>query len=299
MSMYDEIKIHKLYCYRCGALLADHLWQSKSGECVLNRYDSLEEFGAEFYKLAFFELAAICPECEEFLKVELRNPSAEHRFYLAASDKEWRERLIEEETAKHPDHNFGGYSGTGEVFYTNAWCRVCQEKDYPKGRENPEMSPQHIAAGKIWARQHIDEKRRKERETSFSGIDAIGICVRDLGASTAFYEKLGFVKEKETARHCVMSRTGKLFFANPRLFLFQAEAVVSAARRSFNLFDNPPGLDHLRFQTDNLDMLCADLQTKGIFVEGPSVVEQEHIRIARLRDPDANNLVFMEEQEKK
>jgi catechol 2,3-dioxygenase-like lactoylglutathione lyase family enzyme len=299
MGMYDEIKIHKLYCYRCGAALMDHFWQSKSGECVLNRYDSLEEFGAEFYKLAFFQLAAICPECEEFLEIELRNPSEEHHVYLAERDKEWRERLIEEQTTKHPDHSFGGYSGTGEVFYTNAWCRICQEKGYPNGRENPEMSPEHIAVGKIWAIQHIDEKHRKQRGTSFLGMDAIGICVRDLVTSTTFYEKLGFNKEKETGRHCVMSTAGRFFFANPRLFLFQTDTVASGAQRSFDLPDNPPGLDHLRFLTDDLDVLCADLKAKGIIIEGPSPTEQENIRIARLRDPDGNNLVFIEEHEKK
>jgi hypothetical protein len=128
----------------------------------------LEEFGAEFYKLAFFQLAAVWPECKEFLEIDLRNPSDEHRVHVTHRDKEWRERLIEEQTAKHPDHAFGGYSGTGEIFYTNAWCRVCQEKHYPA--ENPEMSTEHITAGKIWARQNIDEKRRKQREASFLGI---------------------------------------------------------------------------------------------------------------------------------
>lgn len=300
MSMYDEIKIDKLYCYRCGAALVDHVWQSKSGECTLKRYDTLEEFGAEFYKLGFFHLAAICPECEERLEVELRNPSEEHRVYLAESDKEWRERLIEEQTAKHPDHNFGGYSGMGEVFYTNAWCRICQEKGYPKGRENPEMSAEHIAAGEVWARQHIDEKRRKLCEARFLGIDAIGICVRDLVTSTAFYEKLSFAKEQETERDCVLSATGKFFWANPRLFLFQTDnAFASGTRRRFDLLDNPPGFDHIRFLADDLDTLCADLKTKGIIVEGPSVAEQEHLRIARLRDPDSNNLVFIEEEKVK
>ena len=168
MGMYDEIKIHKLYCYQCGAALVDHFWQSKSGECVLKRYGSLEEFGAEFYKLASFQLVEICPECEEFLEVELRNPSEEHRAYVAECDKEWRARLIEEQSAKHPDHEFTGYNGRGEVFYTNAWCRVCQEKGYPKGRENPEMSPEHIAAAKVWARQYIDEKHRNERREILS-----------------------------------------------------------------------------------------------------------------------------------
>jgi catechol 2,3-dioxygenase-like lactoylglutathione lyase family enzyme len=232
--------------------------------------------------------------------LELRNPSEQHRVYLAESDKEWRERLIEEQTAKHPDHNFGGYSGTGEVFYTNAWCRICQEKGYPKGRENPEMSAEHIAAGKNWASQHVDERLRKRREARFLGIDAVGICVRDLVTSTAFYEKLGFVREMGTERDCVLSATGKFFWANPRLFLFQTDnAVASGARRRFDLLDNPPGFDHIRFLADELDILCADLKAKGIIVEGPSVAEQEHLRIARLRDPDGNNLVFIEEGEKK
>jgi hypothetical protein len=135
---------------------------------INKQYNSLEEFGAEFYRLAAFQLVEICPQCEEFLEVELRNPSEEHRVYLAERNKEWRTGLIEEQTARHPNHAFGGYNGTGEVFYTNAWCSACQEKDYPKGGENPEMSPAHIAAGKIWASQQIDEKHRTRRQASFS-----------------------------------------------------------------------------------------------------------------------------------
>jgi catechol 2,3-dioxygenase-like lactoylglutathione lyase family enzyme len=298
MGMYDEIRIPKLYCYHCGAALVDRFWQSKSGECVLKQYNSLEEFGAEFYRLAAFQLVEICPQCEEFLEVELRNPSEEHRVYLAERDKEWRTGLIEEQTARHPNHSFGGYNGTGEVFYTNAWCRACQEKDYPKGRENPEMSPAHIAAGKIWASQQIDEKHRTRRQASFLGIDAVGICVRQLVTSIAFYEKLGFVKENATGRDCLMSATGRFFFANPRLFLFQTDdEAASRTRRRFDLLDHPTGFDHIRFLADDLDILCADLKTKGIVVEEPSVTEYEHIRMARLLDPDGNKLVFIEQDE--
>jgi hypothetical protein len=169
MGMYDEVRIPKLYCYHCGADLVDRFWQSKSGDCVLKQYNSLEEFGAEFYRLAAFQLVEICPECKEFLEVELRNPSEEHRVYLAERDKEWRAGLIEEQTAKHPNHDFGSYNGTGDVFYTNAWCRTCQEKGYAKSRENPEMSLAHIVAGKIWASQQIDEKHRKRRQAGVLG----------------------------------------------------------------------------------------------------------------------------------
>ncbi|HTT75687.1 MAG TPA: VOC family protein [Candidatus Binataceae bacterium] len=296
--MYDEIKIPKLYCYHCGAALVDRFWQSKSGDCVLKRYNSLEEFGAEFDRLGAFRLVEICPECEEFLEVELRNPSQEHRVYLAERDKEWRAGLIEAQTARHPNHDFGGYNGTGEVFYTNAWCRACQDKGYAKGRENPEMSPAHIAAGKIWASQQVNEKQRKRRQASFLGIDAIGICVGQLVTSIAFYEKLGFVREKETDRDCLMSATGRLFFANPRLLLFQTnDEATSETRRRFDLLDHPTGLDHIRFLADDLDILCADLKAKGIVVERPPTTEHEQLRFARLRDPDGNKLVFIEQDE--
>jgi catechol 2,3-dioxygenase-like lactoylglutathione lyase family enzyme len=162
------------------------------------------------------------------------------------------------------------------------------------------MSPEHIAAGKIWACLHIDAKRRKQRESIFLGLEAIGICVCELATSTAFYEKLGFVKKKETGRNCVMSVPGRFFFANPRLFLFQTDnAVASGTRRRFDLLDNPPGLDHLRFLADELDTLCGDLKAKGMIIEGPSVGEREGIKTARLRDPDGNHLLFIEQAEKK
>ena len=297
MGMYDEIRIPKLYCYHCGTALLDRFWQSKSGDCLLKQYDSLEEFGAEFDRLGAFRLVEICPECEEFLEVELRNPSEEYRVYLAERNKEWRAGLIDEQTAKHPDHDFGAYNGTGEVFYTNAWCRTCEEKGYAKDRDNPEMSPAHIAAGKIWASQQIDEKQRKRRQASFLGFDAIGIRVHQLVPAIAFYEKLGFVKEKETDRDCLMSATARFFFANPRLFLFQTDEATSETRRRFDLLDHPTGFDHIRFLADDLDILCADLKSKGLAVDGPSVAEHEPLKIARLRDPDGNKLVFIEQNE--
>ena len=62
MGMFDEIRVHKLYCYHCGAALVDRLWRTKSGECLMNRNDSREELGTEFYKLTFVRLTAICSD---------------------------------------------------------------------------------------------------------------------------------------------------------------------------------------------------------------------------------------------
>jgi catechol 2,3-dioxygenase-like lactoylglutathione lyase family enzyme len=95
-----------------------------------------------------------------------------------------------------------------------------------------------------------------------------------------------------------MSATGRFFFANPRLFLFQTDdEAASGTRRRFDLLDRPTGFDHIRFLADDLDSLCADLKTKGIVVEEPSVTAHEHIRMARLLDPDGNKLVFIEQDE--
>ena len=76
-------------------------------------------------------------------------------------------------------------------------------------------------------------------------------------------------------------------------------AVASGVRRKFDLLGNPPGFYHVRLLANNLDTLCADFKTKGIIVEGPSVTGQGHVRIARLCDPDGNNLVFIEQDKKK
>jgi catechol 2,3-dioxygenase-like lactoylglutathione lyase family enzyme len=94
-----------------------------------------------------------------------------------------------------------------------------------------------------------------------------------------------------------MSATGRLFFANPHLLLFQTDEAASGTRRRFDLLGHPTGLDHIRFLADDLHILCADLKAKGLVFEGPPVTEHEHVRTARLRDPDGNKLLFIEQDD--
>jgi hypothetical protein len=154
MGMFDEVKVIRFYCFNCGAPVENKYWQTKDGDCVLERFDSLEDFGNHYYQLYHFSLTEFCTQCEIFLDYYITNTAAAHREYAAKKDKEWRDNIIKKQTNDHPNHAYSGYSGDGtRVWYSNAWCSICKEKGFEKGDENPEMNAEHKSEAKYWAQQ--------------------------------------------------------------------------------------------------------------------------------------------------
>jgi methylmalonyl-CoA/ethylmalonyl-CoA epimerase len=123
---------------------------------------------------------------------------------------------------------------------------------------------------------------------AIKGIDNIGICVTDLGRSLRFYQGLGFEVLFEGDRGVTVA------LGTAKLFLFPAEPgderVVS---RQLGLTGNPPGVDHISFQVDDVDALHASLTANGVDAGPPPADQDWGARAFGLTDPDGNNLYFL------
>ena len=114
-----------------------------------------------------------------------------------------------------------------------------------------------------------------------TALDNVGIAVRDVTRSVAFYRLLGFVPEYEDA-HSAMMRAGTV-----ALYLFRTETPPPATR-SFDLAGNPAGLDHLSFRVADVDAACERLRAMGVAIERDPQDYEWGARAACLRDPDGN-----------
>ncbi len=120
-------------------------------------------------------------------------------------------------------------------------------------------------------------------------IDSVGLCVTDLAQAVAFYKRLGFEEAREDDRGCIL-RAG-----NATLFLFQTrQQHPRSETRGFALIQNAPGLDHLNLLVRDVRRVHADLSALGIAFSRPPVDEVSGARVAMLKDPDGNNLCFLE-----
>jgi catechol 2,3-dioxygenase-like lactoylglutathione lyase family enzyme len=118
-------------------------------------------------------------------------------------------------------------------------------------------------------------------------VDNIGICVRDLERSVAFYEHLGFATVSENDRGVTVAR------GEARLFLFETGVERRAPARELGLFGNPPGIDHVSFLVDDVDAVHNELVARGIETAGEPSDQDWGARAFGLRDPDGNNLYFL------
>jgi catechol 2,3-dioxygenase-like lactoylglutathione lyase family enzyme len=118
-------------------------------------------------------------------------------------------------------------------------------------------------------------------------VDNVGICVRDLRRSVAFYGDLGFETVYENERGVTVAR------GEAKLFLFETGVSGQAPSRELGLFCNPPGLDHVSFLVDDVDALHAELVGRGIEPAGEPSDQDWGARAFGLRDPDGNNLYFL------
>jgi catechol 2,3-dioxygenase-like lactoylglutathione lyase family enzyme len=118
-------------------------------------------------------------------------------------------------------------------------------------------------------------------------VDNVGICVRDLRRSVAFYGDLGFETLGENDRGVTMAR------GDAKLFLFADRVGGPAPTRELGLFGNPPGIDHVSFLVDDVDALHNELVARGIKTAGAPSDQDWGARAFGLRDPDGNNLYFL------
>jgi len=121
------------------------------------------------------------------------------------------------------------------------------------------------------------------------GIDNIGICTIDLARSAAFYDKLGFTEAYRNERGIMM--TNRMV----QLFLFATkQGNPLPVERELGLFNNPPGIDHISFAIADVDSLYAELSEAGVKFGGQPENQSWGARMVGLKDPDGNNLYFVQ-----
>jgi len=124
---------------------------------------------------------------------------------------------------------------------------------------------------------------------ALQGIDNIGICTSDLVRSADFYEKLGFTEAYRNDRGIIMTKE------MVQLFLFATkQSNPSPVERELGLFDNPPGIDHISFAVGDVDSLYAELSKAGVKFGGRPENQSWGARMVGLKDPDGNNLYFVQ-----
>ena len=80
-----------------------------------------------------------------------------------------------------------------------------------------------------------------------------------------------------------------------QLFLFATkQSNPLPVERELGLFDNPPGIDHISFAVADVDSLYAELSEAGIKFGGQPENQSWGARMVGLKDPDGNNLYFVQ-----
>ena len=118
-------------------------------------------------------------------------------------------------------------------------------------------------------------------------VDNVGICVRDLRRSVAYYGQMGFEALSESDRGVTVAR------GEAKLFLFEARVGGPDPARELGLFANPPGIDHVSLLVDDVDALHDELVARGLKTAGMPSDQDWGARAFGLGDRDGNNLYFL------
>ncbi|ATY85505.1 glyoxalase [Kyrpidia spormannii] len=120
-----------------------------------------------------------------------------------------------------------------------------------------------------------------------TGVNNVGVAVRDLQRSLSFYRVLGFevVGEDETPGATIRAGTAVLY-------LFQTSGPAPVGHRQPDLVGNPTGIDHISFDVSDVDRLYEALRGQVDF-EGVPEDQPWGYRAVSLTDPDGNRLYFL------
>lgn len=92
------------------------------------------------------------------------------------------------------------------------------------------------------------------------GLDNVGVAVRDLDRSLAFY---GDQLQLEIAYRDDGSRSAGLNTGSSSLYFFET-AGLDGPRRTPEYVRNPIGIDHLSFAVDDVDAVYLKLRMRGV-----------------------------------
>ena len=62
----------------------------------------------------------------------------------------------------------------------------------------------------------------------------------------------------------------------------------------FRSAQNPSGLDHISFLVEDVNQIYAELKAKGVAFLGEPADQDWGARLVGLKDPDGNNLYFLQ-----
>lgn len=167
MGLFDYVGLKVSFCPFCAEPIPpDDYYQSKSGKRVLNTYKSREVWESMNPDMSFYTLSQTCPACKENYALQVSNKSPEH---LAVIEKQWqktKQKMIDDQTASHPNHN---WNGIDKVCFMNAWCSKCRDLGVENGDVPPDASEFLIEAQK-----KVREMRHLSSKELWEGLDSFG-----------------------------------------------------------------------------------------------------------------------------
>jgi len=72
------------------------------------------------------------------------------------------------------------------------------------------------------------------------------------------------------------------------------QANPQAVKRDPSLAQNLPGIDHISFLVEDVNQIYAELKAKGVTFLGEPADQDWGARLVGLKDPDGNNLYFLQ-----
>ena len=146
---------------------------------------------------------------------------------------------------------------------------------------------------KTRSRQHIILLRflRTGSELSSFRLHHITLGAKDLKRAHAFYtEVLGAKAEPLNGAPSFAARLGEV-----RIAIFQSTGKAAAAsieRSPLGFRRNPPGLDRIVLEVDDLEQTSASLRSRGVEIDFDGFHEEG--RFARFQDPEGNVIGLIE-----
>ncbi len=120
-------------------------------------------------------------------------------------------------------------------------------------------------------------------------IDNIGIGANDVERLASFYEQtLGLEAE-------VSEWGATVHIGNADLFVFPTSENPASRPRTTDLEHNPPGIDHIAFEVDDIDEASSDLERRGVTFRGPVEGEPGQFRYRGFADPEGNMLYIVQQ----
>ena len=125
----------------------------------------------------------------------------------------------------------------------------------------------------------------------FRGLNDVGIAVTDLGETLTFYNKLGLPVERRDGD----GRDLLIGDEPPYLYVFETDGESAAeGLRDGDVFSNPPGIDHLTFEVEDVDEYYRTISERGVpALTEPTTHEGAGFRYITVRDPSGNLFYFL------